>query len=124
MAITALNSAASGLMANQLRHDVSANNVANVNTDGFRASTVRTADAAYDAGGIGQGTRVSGVSTPDRPGPVAPSPAAAGGMVEQSNTDLASETTASVGTTMAYTANAIMARTADQLLGTLLDVTA
>lgn len=47
MAITALQSAATGLQALNVSLDVTANNLANVNTDGFKASRVNFQDLLY-----------------------------------------------------------------------------
>jgi hypothetical protein len=48
MAITALNAAASGLSALTTRLDVLSNNIANVNTNGFKASRTSFADLLYE----------------------------------------------------------------------------
>lgn len=55
MSVDGLGTPLSGLQANAYRMGVSANNVANINTDEFQASQVRTTDAAY-INDIGQGT--------------------------------------------------------------------
>lgn len=128
MAINGLGAPLSALQANQFRQDVSANNVANVNTDGFKASTVQTSDAAY-INDIGQGTRVSGAYAPPRPGPMAidtaSAPTSAGpAMAEQSNTDLITEMTGQIGAQNAYGANIAMLRTADDVAQTLMDLKA
>ncbi|MDR1745280.1 MAG: flagellar basal body protein [Planctomycetota bacterium] len=124
MAINGLGTSLSALQANQFRQDVTANNIANVNTDGFRASTVQTSDAAY-INDIGQGTQVSGTYAPPRPGPIAMDAASAtGGMVEQSNTDVVTETTNRMGAQHAYGANIAMARTTDEMMQTLMDMRA
>ncbi len=70
MSVNGLNTSISALRTNQFRLDVTANNVANVNTDGFKASTVTTADRAY-INGIGTGTQVTGTYAPPRPGAMA-----------------------------------------------------
>jgi flagellar basal-body rod protein FlgC len=128
MAINGLGTPLSALQANQFRQDVSANNVANVNTEGFKASAVQTSDAAY-INDIGQGTQVSGTYAPPRPGPMAMAATGAGsgvgsGMVEQSNTDMVTETTNQMGAQNAYGVNAAVMRSADQATQTLLDMTA
>ena len=79
-----LNSGVSGLHAHQEMVDVVGNNIANVNTTAFRASTVQFADVlsqtskagsagTSSAGGtnpvqVGLGVRVVGVTTSDTPG--------------------------------------------------------
>jgi len=124
MAINGLGTPLSALQANQFRQDVAANNVANVNTDGFKASTVQTTDAVY-INDIGQGTRVSGTYAPPRPGPVAMDTASAtGGTVEQSNTDMITERTSQMGAQNAYSANIAMMRTADDTSQVLMDLKA
>ena len=123
MAIGGIHIPASGMQANRLRVDVSANNVANINTDGFRASTVQTTDAAY-SNNIGQGTKVSGVYTPPTPSPMAAVGAAdgRGGMTILSNTDAATEITGQMTAEKAYAVNVSVVRTMDDMLGTLLDI--
>ncbi len=124
MAISGLGTPVSALQTNQFRQDVTANNVANINTDGFRASTVQTADAAY-INDVGRGTQVTGTYAPERPGPMAMDTASTtGGMVEQSNTELVTETTNRMGAQQAYGANTAMARTVDDMMQTLMDMRA
>ena len=48
MAITALGSASTGLTALSTQLDVIANNLANVNTDGFKASRANFQDLLYE----------------------------------------------------------------------------
>ena len=86
MAIIALNSAATGLSALQTSLDVTANNLANANTDGFKASRVNFQDLFYiekaqpgteNANGdrrptglfVGLGTKVSGTQLNFAQGP-------------------------------------------------------
>ena len=141
MSVNALNTAVSGLQTNQFRLDTTANNLANVNTDGFQSRTVQSSDRNY-IDGIGSGTQVASANTDTRPGPVAPAAdgganvvgmgAGAGGnggrvpagMVEQSNTDLTREMTSLNATRAAYGVNAVMGRTADEMTRTILDVKA
>lgn len=121
MAIDGFGAPLSALRTNQFRLDVGANNVANVNTDGFKASTVQTSDAAY-INDIGQGTRVAGAYAPSTPGPAVPSASATGGMVEASNTDPMTEIFNRMNAQNAYGTNAAMLRTADEAAQTLLDL--
>ena len=89
MAITALHSAATGLSAQQTALDVIANNLANANTDGFKASRVNFQDLIYEeraqpgtenANGdrrpmglyVGLGVKVSGTQLDFTPGPARP----------------------------------------------------
>lgn len=133
MSVNGLGTPLSALQTNQFRIDTTANNVANVNTDGFQATTVTTADRAY-INDIGQGTQVTGTYAPPRPGPLAidtaapaagPAPAGAPpptGMVELSNTDLVNEMTNMISAQRAYDANIGMSRTIDEASQTLLDL--
>ena len=121
MSVNGLGTPVSALQANQFRLDVTANNVANVNTDGFQASSVATADRAY-INDIGQGTRVTATYQPQRPGPVAVDTAVDGSMVEQSNTDLVNEMTNMMAARSAYGLNTAMARTVDEASETLIDL--
>lgn len=87
MAILALNSAATGMSALSTKLDVTANNLANVNTDGFKGSRVNFQDLLYveksqagveNANGderpmgtyVGLGVKVSGTQLDFRQGPV------------------------------------------------------
>ncbi|MDR1521001.1 MAG: flagellar basal body protein [Planctomycetota bacterium] len=122
MSVNALQTSASALQTNQFRLDVSANNVANVNTDNFRASRVATSDNAY-VNSIGTGTRVAATYAPNRPASPAATYADAGQAgAEQSNTDLAVEMTNQMNFRNAYSANAAMGRTENEVSQTLLDL--
>lgn len=87
MAILALHSAATGMSALSTKLDVTANNLANVNTDGFKGSRVNFQDLLYvekaqagveNANGdqrpmgtyVGLGVKVSGTQLDFRQGPV------------------------------------------------------
>ncbi len=87
MAILALHSAATGMSALSTKLDVTANNLANVNTDGFKGSRVNFQDLLYvekaqagveNASGdqrpigsyVGLGVKVSGTQLDFRQGPV------------------------------------------------------
>lgn len=128
MSVNALNTSVSALRANQLRLGVTANNVANVNTDEFKASTVTSADNAY-INDIGTGTRITSTYAPPRPGPLAVDTTGANqagtapaGMVEQSNTELVNEMTNMMSARNAYGSNTVMGRTVDEMTQTLLDL--
>jgi flagellar basal-body rod protein FlgC len=117
----------SAIQANQFRLDVSANNVANVNTNEFRASEVAATDSAY-VNSIGTGVRVAATYSPPRPAPMAIDTANAGagpiaqGMIEQSNTDLVTEMTNQMNSRNAYSANVAAGRTQMDVSQTLLDL--
>ena len=104
---------------------VSANNLANVNTNGFKQSDVR-----YETGPGNQGVRISEIRKDATPGsPVeAPVYPIAGrqyeqhmGWVESSNTDVARQFTDMIIASNAWEANTAVIRTADDMLGTLIN---
>jgi flagellar basal-body rod protein FlgC len=124
MAIDPLQTSVTALRTNQFRLDVSANNVANINTDDFRASIATTADNAY-INSIGTGTQVTGTYAPPRPAAPTVNPAAGGGetgAARLSNTDLATEMTNQMNFRNAYAANTVMGRTAEDVSRTLMDL--
>ena len=115
--------AASGLRANAIRVAVSANNVANINTESFRDSQVATTDRAY-IGGVGQGTRVA--ATYQAPimggGGAAAAGALPGTEARPSTTDPVREMTGQMAAQKAYGANAAAFRVADDMTQTLVDL--
>ncbi len=127
MSVNGVNTALSGLSANQFRQNVAANNVANVNTEGFRPASAQTTDAAY-VNDIGQGTRPSAAYSPQRmpaPEPAAPAQASAqatGGAPQMSNVEMITETTNRMNAQSAYNANIPAARAADEMSQTLMDL--
>jgi flagellar basal-body rod protein FlgC len=108
---------------------VTANNVANVNTEEFRASRVDLED-----GHQGQGVRVADIRRRSDQGPQIPDNperlAAAGyataseGWIQGSNTDLAVELTWLMREEGAYTANLRVMRTAHEMAGNIIELTA
>ena len=98
----------SGLRAETRRLEQSAQNVANINTDGYAAQRVESRSEAH-----------GGVSTAvyTRQG----LPAQAGGAAPESTTDLAEETVSQISSQHAFTANLAVLRTADAMLGELVD---
>lgn len=107
---------------------VSANNLANVSTNGFKQSDVR-----YETGPGDQGVYISEIRKDATPGsPVeAPVYPIAGrqyeqrmGWVESSNTDIARQFVDMISTTNAWKANVATIRTADEMMGTLIDTVA
>ena len=104
---------------------VSANNLANVNTNGFKQSDVR-----FETGPGDQGVRISEIRKDATPGsPVeAPVYPIVGrqyeqhmGWVESSNTDVARQFVDMVSASKAWKANVATIRTADEMMGTLVD---
>ncbi len=91
-------------------YQVTANNVANVNTDGFQASR-----ANLESGPEGDGVRVSSITTDTTPGAMFEGR-------ETSNVDTASEMVGMITTENAYAANAAVIHAGDQTTGYLLDM--
>lgn len=94
-----------------------AHNLANVLTDNFKAGR-----AAYGELSNLAGVRAEGPQPMEASGPLAPS--GPGGFVEGSNTDVATEMVNLIVTSRTYQANAQTVRTADEMLGTVIDLKA
>lgn len=102
----------SALSALSTVQQVSANNIANVNTDGFKASSV-----TLESGPADQGVRVSSISQRSVPGPNV-------GGVEGSNTDIGAEMVGMVRTGHAFSANVAAVRASEDMTGHLLNMIA
>ncbi len=89
---------------------VSANNVANMNTDGFKASSV-----VLESGPADQGVRVGGLHQSTVSGSIF-------GGVESSNTDIGSEMVDMITTGHAFSANVAAIRTSEEMTGHLLNM--
>lgn len=96
-----LNTAISGLQVSQLRLNASANNVANAQTDGFRRDLVRQ-EAQPSSGGV-----IAQVDKSPQPG-----------------ADLIQDVVDQQSATYAFKANLQVVKTADEMMGRLLDVRA
>lgn len=106
--------------------NVAANNVANVDIEGFKAGRVDLEDTA------GGGVRVADIRESAVAGPMVSTTKlesdesgrtqAVPAYVEGSNTDLVHEFATMTVTQEAFSANAAMARTWDQMTGTLVDM--
>ena len=105
MTISALNAGLSGLSSYQFAVDVTANNIANANTEGFTPSQVAFTEV-QPGGGVSASTSA----------PTAPVSADA-----PSATDLATELVNLQMYKIGYEANAKVVQTSDSLLGSLLD---
>ncbi|WP_028586857.1 flagellar basal body rod C-terminal domain-containing protein [Desulfocurvus vexinensis] len=116
MPIRALDAAASAMMAFSTAQAVSAHNVANMNTEGFDPSRVTLEDRP-DQGGVA----VQEIRQLDVQGPMVPSAVPGVGYAEGSGTDLAREMVLTMANERAVEASAAVVRTADDMLGTLLD---
>ena len=114
--ISTIHSVFSGLGAYAKQIEVSANNVANVNTDGFKKS--RTELVALETGGVIPVVRKDNSAGPtvvrDRGYGLTP--------VELSNVDLGEETVVQIIAQRGFEANLQTIKTADALLGSLLDI--
>jgi flagellar basal-body rod protein FlgC len=104
--------ALSGLRAASIRQDVSAHNVANVNTDGFKASRVVQSEAP------GGGTEISDIRPTGAP---AVFYMQQGQVTEGSNVDLAAEITGQIGTLRSFQASLATLRSSDEMTEDLLD---
>lgn len=102
----------SALSALSTRQEVSANNIANVNTDGFKASSV-----ALESGSAGQGVRVGAIQESTAAGPMI-------GGVEGSNTEIAGEMVDMMTTGHAFSANVAAVRASEEMTGHLLNMIA
>lgn len=90
--------------------EVSANNIANVNTDGFKASSV-----VLESGPNDQGVYVAAINQSTAGGPMVDG-------VEGSNTDIASEMVDMMTIGHAFSANAATIRVSEQMTGHLLNM--
>ncbi len=107
--LTALN--AFGVSA-----QVTANNVANVNTHGFQASRARLESGPHD-----QGVRVASIQKDTSPGVPLPENDPQGQARGASNTDIGHEMVDLMSTQRAYQANATAIRAQDETVGYLLN---
>ena len=121
-----LSSAVSGIRSHQTKMDVIGNNVANVNTNGFKSSSVNFADLYYQTIGnskngnpmqVGSGVYVSGVSVN-----TASSGMVANGDLEMSDVDMAKESTDMITTQRGLQANTRTITTTDEMLDELINI--
>lgn len=116
--IAGMNAALSGLQAVGTRVNNSANNIANMNTDGFKKGRVVLSEQ------VPQGVRAD-VEKVESPGAVVPEITAQGyEMVEQSNVELTEEIPEMIMNRHSYGANLKTIQTSDEMLADLLDITA
>lgn len=114
--VTPLDTGMSALTAFSKKMSVTANNIANVNTDGFKKSRTDFQEAA----GGGVEATASEVDTPGSPRQVSRDGETVD--VESSNVDLAEELTETIPTTVGYKANLKAIQSYDDMLGSLLDI--
>jgi flagellar basal-body rod protein FlgC len=114
--IASVNNNITALTALNKRLGVTADNIANVNTDGFKKSR-----ASFSEGPSGD-VRVT-INQVDTPGPPNPDvdvdPLAA---TELSNVDLTEEIPQMIPTQRSYDANLRAIKTQDEMIGTLVDI--
>lgn len=102
----------SALSALGTTQQVSANNIANVNTDGFKSSSV-----SLESGPEGQGVRVSDIQQNGATGAIVNG-------VESSNTDISTEVVDMITTGHAFSANTAAIRASEEMTGHLLNMIA
>ena len=112
---SATNIALTGMHHQTRRMNASASNVANIETDEYRA--VRAEARTTPEGGV-----TTSIRETDDPSPVVAE--ADGTLRTASNTNLAAERVAQISATHAFAANVAVARTADEMQESLLDLTA
>lgn len=110
---------------------VTANNVANMSTDEFRASDVRLQTGPADQNGQEQGVQVADIRQSTTEGPLRMdlrrevhedgSVSVEQGLVEGSNTDVAKEMVNMITDQRAFEANAAVVRARDEMTGILVD---
>ncbi|MDA8163880.1 MAG: flagellar basal body protein [Desulfobacteraceae bacterium] len=111
-----IRSALSGLLGFQKKMEATANNTANVDTEGYKKVRVDLADDA--AGGV-----TASSQTIETPGPLVKEPTSNGfESVELSNVDLGEEIPNELLTRRFYEANLKSIQTADEMLGSLIDI--
>ena len=110
MSISSLNSGLSGMQAFQRALDVTANNVANVSTNGFQPQ--RASFQTVSGGGVNATASA----------PITPQNAAAANA--PSGTDLVKETVDSLQYKYGFDLSAQVVKTANETLGTLVNITA
>jgi len=114
--IRGLQSALSSLLAHATKLGVTAHNTANVNTDGFKKSRAVLSEAEA------QGVKVD-IRQLDAPGPMVYEQTENGAeLVEKSNVELAEEMVDLITTRRGFQANLKTVQTADEVLGTIIDM--
>ena len=114
--ISAMNSSLSALQAFSKKTESIADNVANVNSDGFKKTRVTLRED-------GQNNVTPLVSRIENPGPLVYEQTADGEiLVEKSNVDISEELPEMILTRRFYQANIKMVQIQDDMLGSLLDI--
>ena len=114
--IPAIHTSISGLNAFQKQLNVAANNLANVNTDGFKKSRA-VLESAQPQGVVAKSQKL------ELPGPLALEQTPNGEqLVEKSNVDVSEEMPTVLAGQRAYEANLKMLKIANEMVGSLLDI--
>jgi flagellar basal-body rod protein FlgC len=114
--LSSLNTSLAGLNALQKQMDVAANNLANVNTDGFKKSRA-VLESTQPQGVVAKSQKL------ELPGPLALEQTPEGEqLVEKSNVDVGEEMSNVLAGQRAYEANLKMLKIADEMTGSLLDI--
>ncbi len=111
MSISSLSSGLSGLIANSTALDSSGNNIANASTNGYTPEVVNFQQGV--TGGVSVNISKAGAAASANENANAPS-----------GTDLTTETVNSIQYKAGFDFNAQVVKTADQVLGTLLNIKA
>lgn len=111
----AFNTALSGLRALDIKLDVNANNIANVNTNSFKRSRVNMQEAAEG------GVKVT-IEQVNEPGLLLETDEMTGRAQESSNVSLEEEFVDQMMTRYAFESNVVTIKTADDMQQTLLDI--
>ena len=117
--VNSLNASLNAIQSHFTRLQASANNIANLNTDGYKGKRVIINQGPT-------GTPTATVSTDPNPGPSRMELNQKGELVEveMSNVDLATEYVKTMESSQAIKANLKAAQTADELLGEIIDTLA
>ncbi|MBA3016276.1 MAG: flagellar basal body protein [Proteobacteria bacterium] len=116
--ISGIHSGLSALNAIQTKTQVTANNVSNVNTDGFKKSRATLVEASPQAAGVT--IQIEQMATP---GPMLyESTEKDDSLVEKSNVELTEELPRMLIDRRAYQANIKSIQAQDEMLGSLLDI--
>jgi len=115
--LSGIYSGLSALQAIQTRTQSTANNTANINTDGFKKTRVTMVEAEP------QGGVTTNVQRVETPGPMVYEPTQNGEvLVEKSNVDLVEELPQMMIDRRAFQANIKTIKAQDEMLGSLLDI--
>ncbi|WP_028316559.1 flagellar basal body rod C-terminal domain-containing protein [Desulfatibacillum aliphaticivorans] len=114
--IAGINASVSALNAYGRKFQSTANNTANIDTDGYKKTRVTMSEAA-------NGSVEAKSEKVDAPGPIVSELTSEGSvLVEKSNVDLAQEVTNQILAARGYEANLASVKAFDEMLGSTLDL--